>query len=392
MSVMESEMHKKAEAWLTAHAQEIIDLTVGVCEVPAPPFGEQDRARHVCELFANLGEAEVDSCGNAICIYQEPQPGQSALVVSAHLDTVFPPGTDVRVKPGTGCKAGRLHAPGIGDNSVCVAIMVAVMKALRAQGYCPPCGLAFAANVGEEGLGDLRGMKHLFDAGLASRWPLGAALVYDGDLGFLCNQGIISRRLEIVYTGPGGHSWGDYGKPSALHAAGRAVATIDAITVPTNPRTTFNVGVIEGGVSINAIAAHTRLLVDMRSEDSAALSQLEQQVRSAAQAALAGHTELAVNISVVGDRPGGLLAPEHPYLQAMAATLAAKNLEQRWTSASTDANVPLSRGIPAVTVGLTVGGRAHTLEEYVEESSILPGAHHALVMLLTAVAYVNGVS
>ncbi len=383
-----SDVLRAGAEWLAVHLDEILTATAGICEVPAPPFAEQARAAYVADLFTRAGvQTHLDGCGNVVGVYQEPAPGQRGLLVTAHLDTVFPAGTDVTVKK----TPGRWSAPGINDNSVSVAIIAGLIALLRARGYQPPCGLAFAATVGEDGLGDLRGMKYLFDTGLAARWPVGAVLVFDGELGCICHRGVASRRLDIVYTGPGGHSWGDFGRPSATHAAGRAIAAIDGIEVPAQPRTTFNIGVIAGGVSVNAIAARARLLVDMRSEETGALQKLESEVRSAARAAVAGREQLAVTMDLVGDRPGGTLPLDHPYLAGILAACRAGSLEARLVAASTDANIPLSRNVPAVTAGLVSGGGTHSLAECIETESVLPGARHGLALLLAALEYVDGI-
>jgi len=372
-------------AWLEKRSQQIIDDTVSICEIPAPPFAEQARAAYVAKLMAGAGEVSIDECGNVICISRYPQPGQMTLLISAHLDTVFPLETDVTVRRSEGC----LYAPGISDNSASVAIAINLARLICDLKSQLNCGLAFVANVGEEGLGDLRGMKHLFGAGLAAKWPVGAALIFDGALGSIATCGVASRRLEVVFNGAGGHSWGDFGEASAIHALGRAIAAIDAITVPVKPRTTYNIGVVDGGVSVNAIAEEARMLVDMRSEDAEVLNQLEAKVQEAIIAAVSSHTQLRVSITVVGDRPGGQLPSNHPLLEAVLGVYRSSHIDVSLLSSSTDANVPLSLGVPAMAVGLIVGGRTHTHQEYLQENSILLGARHGLALILAAEQYIS---
>jgi len=376
--------YRSIAAKLQAMHQELTDCTIGITQTPAPPFAEGERAQLVARLYTECGaQTHLDDCGNVIAVYRAPDPGEQTLLVTAHIDTVFPAGTPVQVRR----EDGRLHAPGIGDNSASVAILAALIKAMRAEHYQPPCGLVFVANVGEEGLGDLRGMKYLFDSGFVDAWRVGAVIAFDGKIGFVCSQGVTRRRLEMGFTGPGGHSWNDFGIPSAVHAAGRAIANIDAIKVPVNPRTTYTVGMVNGGVSVNSIAGYARILIDMRSEDADALARLEEQVRSAGRAAVAGYNKLSTAVTVVGDRPGGWLPSDHPLVASAITLLNLKGLAVRWITASTDANVPLSRGVPAVTVGLVKYDRAHTTEECLEEASLVPGACHALAVLLSGLIY-----
>lgn len=386
--------YRAGAAYLDGHAGVLLEDAIAVCQVPAPPFGEGARAEFVAARLRELGfeRVDVDAEGNVVCVYREPVAGEPALLVTAHLDTVFPPGTDVTVRR----EGNRLLAPGISDNSASVALLVHLAAALRAAGYEPPHGLAFVANVGEEGLGDLRGMKHLFAEGLAARWRVGAVLVLDGPLGLISHRGIASRRLEVVYEGPGGHSWSDFGQPSAVHALGRAINALDALPLPSNPRTTLNVGLIEGGTAVNAIAERARMVVDLRSEDPAVLTAVEQRVRAAVARAGGGLRSstgsLSVSTRVVGDRPGGGIPEDHPLVQRVVAVTRAFRLKPRCIASSTDANVPLARGIPAVAVGTKQGGGAHTLGEYLVLDSLLPGARYALAVLLSCSEWLAGQS
>ena len=357
-----------------------IDTICAVCEVPAPPFGEADRARFVADRFREAGfdQTTIDEVGNVVVPYPGRAPGRDALVVSAHLDTVFPEGTDVKVRR----RHGRLLAPGIGDNSASVAALLFLAEGLRKSGWQPPHDLIFLANVGEEGLGDLRGMKHYFRKGAAARRRTRAVLVLDGPLGMISHRGVGSRRLAVSYRGPGGHSWGDFGRPSAVHALGRALAALDALgsSLPASPRTTLNVGMVSGGTAVNAIAEQASMIVDLRSEAAENLRELEARVRRCVEDALV--PRLTVDIEVVGDRPMGGIPEDHPLVRLAVAAGQAAGLEMRCVASSTDANLPLSLGIPAVAVGTKRGAGAHTLGEYVEVDSLLPGFAYAASVLL----------
>lgn len=380
-------IHRQGRDWFERRVPEMLEQTARICEIEAPTFAEQARAAYVASVLQELpkGTTSTDECGNVVCVYQEPQAGQGSLLVTAHLDTVFPAGTDVRVRR----EGDHWYAPGIRDNSTSVSTMIELGRFLGEIGYCPGHGLAFVANVGEEGLGNLLGMKHLFDKGLASRWPVSAVLVLDGDLRNVCYQGVTSRRLEVTINGDGGHSWYDYGRPSAVHALGRAIAKIDACRPPRTPRTTLNVGVVEGGVSVNSIAAQARMWVDMRSEATEALAEVDKAVRQAVLQAMAGE-QLRAAIEVVGERPGGSLSRQHPLVKTLDAACAAMDVQVNPMWASTDANVPLSMGIPAICIGVASGGSLHTLKEYLDISSVLPGARYALGVLLAFSQWIEG--
>ncbi|MGI6081857.1 MAG: M20/M25/M40 family metallo-hydrolase [Limnochordia bacterium] len=377
--VIDWQIHKQGAVWFEERIDEILEQIVKICEIEAPTFAEQARADYVARVMQGLprGTTTIDDCGNVLHVFREPEAGQGSLLVSAHLDTVFPAGTDVRVRR----EGERWYAPGIRDNSASVALMIELARFLGEIDYRPRHGLAFVANVGEEGLGNLKGMKYLFDEGLASHWPVGAALVLDGTLGKICYQGVTSRRFEVTITCDGGHSWYNYGRPSAVHALGRSIARIDALRLPTKPRTTLNVGVIEGGVSVNSIAGRARMLIDMRSQESQALDAVDRAVREAIVQATSDD-DVHVEIKVVGERPGGSLPEDHPLVRTHAETAAALGVEVNPSWASTDANVPLSKGIPAICIGVARGGALHSPDEYLDTTSVLPGLRYALGALL----------
>ncbi len=371
----------RAIAHLEAQLAETIEDIVSICEIPAPTFRERRRAMELARRLNALGLSDVhlDGVGNVIGRYPLRASGSrnGALVVSAHLDTVFPDETPIKVRR-TG---DRLEGPGVGDNSTSLAVLVRVVAALLAAGWESPVDLVVLANVGEEGLGDLRGMKGFFDGYAAeNRLNVRGCLVLDGPLGNLSNRGIGSRRLDVTFTGPGGHSWKDFGTPSAIHALGRAIAVVADLTVPRRPKTTYNVGLVRGGTSVNTIAAEAGMVVDLRSEQEEALDRLEARVRRAVSAAAGEGT--GVRIEVVGDRPIGAIPDQHPLVQAARDAARGLGLALRCGSSSTDANVPLSRGIPACALGVYRGGGAHTRQEYVLTGSLPDGMKLALLTLV----------
>ncbi|HAI21366.1 MAG TPA: peptidase M20, partial [Clostridiales bacterium UBA8153] len=288
------------------------------------------------------------------------------VMLAAHLDTVFEGLTQIQVRR-TGDK---LYAPGVRDNSAAVAALIVLARILVATGVRTRRPLVLAGTVGEEGLGDLRGMRALMDTwGDRLQYVIGV----DGALGGIVNYGIGSRRLEVTTRARGGHSWGDFGAPSAVHAMGKMIAAIGDIAVPLDPKTTFNVGKIQGGTSVNSIAAHCVMQVDMRSVDADHLRRLEEEVRSRlASAAAAEPVELEV--VVVGDRPSGSIAPDHELVRLVTAVQGRLGIPSRLSASSTDANIPLSRGIPAVTIGVTTGADNHAPTEHADIPPMVTGA------------------
>lgn len=350
---------------LEANLPRVLDDAVAICEVPAPTFQERRRAEHVARRMRELGlgAPRIDAMSNVVCELPGA-PEQPAVVVLAHIDTVFEPDTPIAVRR----DGDRLYGPGIGDNSMAVAAMLWLGHAL--QGLPGRGTLVLAGNVGEEGLGDLCGAKAVYEQykGRAQAW-----VALEGAMsGEAVNLGIPSRRLQIVYRGPGGHSWRDFGRPSAIHALGRLVDQIGQVHVPASPKTTFNVGTIAGGRSVNTIAPDASLLLDMRSEDGAALAALERQVRALVDA-VADAAGVKAGVEVVGDRPGGRLEAGHWLAGLVEEAAAAAGARFRWKSASTDGNVPLSHGAPAVTLGVGKGENLHSVDEVLDVSVALQG-------------------
>jgi tripeptide aminopeptidase len=352
---------------------------IRICEVEAPPFQEAKRAQMYAEMMRDVGlnNVRIDAEGNVI----GERPGSSPrpnVVISAHLDTVFPKGTNVTVKR----QGYLLRGPGIRDNCRGLADLIGVARALSKTGVSTPGTITFVGTVGEEGLGDLRGVKRLFNETLKDKIDRFVAI--DGDGLGITHIAIGSVRFRVTFKGPGGHSFGSFGTVNAVHALGRAIARIGDFQVPNTPRTTFNVGRIGGGTSINAIADEAWMEVDLRSGDAPALRALEKQFRQAVQEAVAEenmrwHSQaLTVSIETVGMRPAGRVPPTAPIVQAAIAVSKALNLPLSFAEGSTDANLPLSLGIPALTID--TGGRAegaHTENETYDATDAWKGTKHA---------------
>jgi tripeptide aminopeptidase len=362
-------------------APAVAALARKICAIPAPTFHEAERAAFVADQFRARHLAPLgDPAGNVTARRVGARSG-GTILFAAHTDTVFPLGTDLTVRESN----GLLHGPGIGDNSLAVASLLLLPRVLDEAGLRTRADLLLCANTGEEGLGDLRGIKQaMADYGS----ELGAVVAMEGlNLGRVTHQAVGSRRLRITVEGPGGHSWGAFGNPSAIHVLGEIIASIARLPVPREPKTTFNVGQIEGGVSVNTIAPRASLVLDLRSIDMAALETLVGQVDQIARGAQRG--EIRVASEVIGDRPAGRLAADAPLMLATLAALRELGIEPTLDASNTDANVPLALGIPAVCIGLTRGGHAHRLDEYIELAPIGRGMQQ-LVLLVAALAGVVG--
>ncbi len=331
-----------------------------IAETPAPTFQEGARAELIAQLWRELGvRPEVDEVGNVVARLG-PQEGR-ALVLASHLDTVFSEGTDLTVRAGR----GRWSGPGLGDNSASLAVLTALLRDLDSGSLTRPLWLV--ANVGEEGLGDLRGAKHLL---AEHAGEVGAFVAVDGYLGLAVTRAVGVRRLRATFSGPGGHSWGDQG-PSALHALGLAITALYSLPLPNSPRTTLNVGEARGGTSVNSIAAQAGLLLDLRSLDAGALEALEQQARAALEGA-ARSAGVEVALELVGDRPGGDLQGD-ALLRLARRAAESVGAEVRTAASSTDANAAVPHGIPALALGVYKGGNAHREDEWVTPDSLETG-------------------
>jgi tripeptide aminopeptidase len=355
---------------LATLASRTLDLAVFIQQIAAPTGQEQARAEFVRSRFVEEGlvDVQIDSAGNVLARMPALRSTQAAerppLVVSAHLDTVFPLSVDLNVER----EPERILGPGIGDNSLGVAALFTLVWSLREQNILLPGDLWLAANVGEEGLGNLRGIKAVvdrFDVPLRSKGSRALAyIILEGmALGQVYTRGLGVRRYRITVQTAGGHSWIDYGKPSAIHELTGVSSQLAALEMPRTPRTTLNIGIISGGSSVNTIAAEAMLELDLRSESAEALALLAEQVEKIVHSI--ERTGVTVVLETIGERPAGEIAAEHPLVRLAQECLRAEAIEPRLNIGSTDANWPLSLGLPAVTIGLTSGGRAHTVHEFI---------------------------
>lgn len=359
-------------------AQWTLEQGLTIQHIPAPTFEEAARAEYIADQFRQLGLIEIttDDKLNVYGLLKRGSQPQRALMITAHLDTVFAADTPLNTRQ----DGNVIYGPGLGDNSLGVAGMLALAKTLAERSDFAGCDVWFVATTGEEGLGDLSGMKAAF-ARLGGQ--VRAVINLEGmALGHVYCAGIAVRRLHITARTSGGHSWLHFGKPSAIHGIMTLGARIAALETPQSPRTTFNIGMIDGGTTINAIAAEASLWLDLRSEDSKALAALENAVR--VEIKRLASEELHFEVEVVGDRPAGRISSNHPLIQTALAALSQINIRGSLESGSTDANIPLAHGCPAVTVGVSRGGNAHRLDEYIEVAPITAGLRQLILLTLGA--------
>jgi tripeptide aminopeptidase len=338
----------------------LLDLAIQIQQIPAPTFSEGARAEFVRGLFVkeNLKDVSMDPLGNVFGRLPGRQKKTRPLIITAHLDTVFPAGVNLQFKQ----EAGRIVAPGIGDNSLGVAALFGVLWSLRERKIELSHDVWFVANVGEEGLGDLRGMRSVverFDSKIIGY------LVLEGlALGHVYHRAIGVRRYRITAKTAGGHSWADYGQPSAVHELAGLVTQLTSIRLPREPRTTMNVGTFGGGTGVNVLASEAKCELDLRSEDPKALSKLIYQVEKLLKDA--DREGVRIMAEIIGERPAGEIPADHPLVQLAVKCVREQGVDAVLTIGSTDANVPLSLGIPAVVMGISTGGGAHTTHEYVD--------------------------
>jgi acetylornithine deacetylase/succinyl-diaminopimelate desuccinylase-like protein len=336
----------------------VIELAIQIQQIPAPTFHEQKRAEFILGLFSREGLKDVcmDETGSVFARLVGQGRGKS-LIVSAHMDTVFPLDTDLRVTRGS----ELIHGPGLGDNSLGVAALFGLIWALRERKIELDGDVWFVANVCEEGLGDLRGMKAVVDRFGAD---VLAYLVLEGlALGHVYHRAVGVKRYRVTARTSGGHSWSDYGQPSAVHEISKLVVNLASLNLPNQPRTTMNVGKISGGTSVNVIASEATFDLDLRSEGQESLAELV----SAAEKIIrnANKPGVSMEAEVIGQRPAGQMSAHHPLVKLAEECLREQGLEPALISGSTDANVPLSKGFPAIVLGVTTGGGAHTTREYI---------------------------
>lgn len=396
----------RAFHWLHIHQLQLRRWQLEILRIPAPPFGERARAEWFLQQFHALGltNPHLDKAGNALAEFptEDPQAasGNSPLILlSAHLDTVFPtetPGEPIELET-------RIVAPGACDNAAGLSGLLGLAAALRHAGHIPAVPILFAANVGEEGEGDLRGMRHLFTASPYASRIAAAIALEGGGSSAVVTRALASRRFRVTVTGPGGHSWIDAGAANPILVLARALLALESLDLPNGePRTTLNVGQISGGTSINSIPESATALIDLRSTDTARLQDAELAMRDTL-----GHWVLhapapqrdgmngispptpdrspTLTIETIGDRPGGALPASSPLLATLRAVDRHLNLRTEPGLGSTDANIPLSRGIPAIAIGAGgLGGGIHTLQEWYDPTGRTTALRRILLTLLDA--------
>jgi tripeptide aminopeptidase len=357
----------------------LIQQALSICRIPSPTFAEEKRACYIAERLGAFGlqQIEIDEVHNVTAVLPGTGGGPTLMTVS-HIDTVFPAGTDVEPK----WDGQYWRAPGIRDNSASDAVNLLLPEMLRRRGIRLAGDLILAFSVGEEGLGNLRGIRALMER---YRDKVSAVIAVDGNLGAITHIGISVRRLEVVVNTEGGHSWADAGKPSAIHILARMAAGISGIALASNPKTALNIGTIGGGTSVNAIAQTARFSLDLRSVDHAIVADMESKVRRII-SDLSGEDGVDVAVNVIGDRPGGMIPSTHPLVAAIMASYREVGVASALKAGSTDANIPLSLGIPAASMGVSIGGKTHTLQEYLDPKSLAVGAD-ALIRMLVSIQH-----
>lgn len=366
---------------ITKDLPNLIEDIISICEIPAPSFHEQNRAKFLHTKLTKLGLITIiDSYTNVIARYPGKKSG-AKLAICAHIDTVFSD-RSITVKK----SRDKLSAPGIGDNSTSVAGMIFIIQSWLKWKYTPPFDILFVGNSCEEGLGDLRGIRGFLDN--YAKEPLKAMIALDGTLGFVIHGGIGSRRLKVTIKSQGGHSWGDFGKLSAIHILGQCIADISNLKVPKNPRTTYNVGMIEGGTSVNTIAEYSSMLIDIRSMKVGNLRKLENEIRSIINKRCDG-SQIQSEIQVVGDRPSGNIPETHPLVQLVKASANHYHINPTLGVSSTDANIPLSRNIPALAFGCYTGADAHRSSECIFPSSLEKGIPFSNLAFLSVIQWID---
>jgi acetylornithine deacetylase/succinyl-diaminopimelate desuccinylase-like protein len=384
---------RSAFAWLRAQEAQFARWQLDVARIPSPPFGEAARATWLANKFRELGLDDVhnDDVGNVFGIH--PGLGRNYIALSAHMDTVFPAGTPLNIRQ----QGNRLYGPGVSDNGAGLTALLAIAALLRSVRIRHALPFLFIANVGEEGEGDLRGMRHIFSS---ARWKdsITYNLVLDGaGSDTVVAEALGSRRFEVIVRGPGGHSWSDFGVPNPILVLARAIQTFAQTPVPSSPKTTFNIGVIRGGTSVNSIPESASMRVDLRSTSMAEMERLEVAMRVALDDAVEQESKtpetravsqrrtsgVSSEIVVIGNRPAGELIPNARILQVIRAVDAHLANVAQVQRASTDANIPLSLGREAIAIGGGgTGGGAHTLQEWFDCNGRELGLKRILLTLL----------
>jgi acetylornithine deacetylase/succinyl-diaminopimelate desuccinylase-like protein len=390
--VLASTPFAAASAFIDRTHDRLVEDIVRITEIPAPPFKEAARGRAFADMLrqAGLPNVETDAEGNVMGL-RKGAGGGPLVAIAAHLDTVFPEGTDVTVKR----QGTRLSAPGIGDDSRSLAILLALIRALDATSIRTTSDILFIADVGEEGPGDLRGMRYLFEKGpYKGRIKSFISIDGSGPGNDITTGGVGSKRYRAAFKGPGGHSYGAFGLVSPAFAMGGAIVKLSHLAVPRAPKTTFNVGVLGGGTSVNSIPFESWMELDLRSESPDELKRLDDSVRTLMKQAVEDENaarstsqgSITLDMRLIGDRPSGETPRSAPLAQAVATVVAGLGMTPRFQFSSTDANIPMSLGIPAVTLDSGgEGGRAHALDEWIDvaKPASMTGIRVVLATLLT---------
>lgn len=384
---------EQALRFFETNAAAITEEHIRICSIPATPFAEQQRAEYLAERFRqlDLNDVTIDEEGNSLGLFKG-RSSSRLIIVSAHLDTVFAEGTDFTVRR----ERDRLLAPGIADDGCGLVALIAIVQALRAAQIKLDGSILFVGTVGEEGEGNLRGVRHLLTRGSWSRRKIDAFLSFDGPgVDRITHRALGSRRYRVEFTGTGGHSWGDFGLPNPVHAIGRAISRLAAYPVPKDPRTTFNVGSIAGGTSVNAIPSQATMEVDLRSAGDAELRRLDAFFRRAMKEAAEeenavrrpGDPPLKLHVEMIGERPSGETPANSPLVKLALETTKLLGVEPRLDQSSTDSNLPISLGIPAITLGAGgTSGASHTLAEWYDPRERDKGLKRGLLVILGLVS------
>lgn len=385
----------RALRFFETNAGKITEEQIRICSVPASPFGEQERAEYLRQKFSELRltDVEIDAEGNCLGLISGASL-KPLVVVSAHLDTVFSKDADFTVVK----RDHKLFAPGIADDGCGLAALIALAHVIQNEQIPIEGSLLFVGTVGEEGEGNLRGVRHLLTNG---RWAsqVDAFLSFDGPgLDRITNRALGSRRYRVEFTGPGGHSWGDFGLPNPVHALGRAISRLAGYPAPKDPRTTFNVGRIEGGTGVNSIPSKAQMEVDLRSTAESELQRLDAFFRRAMRDAAdeengnrrAGNQMLQLKLELIGERPMGETPSDSPLVELALEATRILGVEPRLDQSSTDSNLPISLGIPAITLGAGgASGCSHTLDEWYDPRDRDKGLKRGLLVVLGAVGLGN---
>jgi tripeptide aminopeptidase len=390
--VLGNSRFKAAVEFLANDHDRITNETIQITEIEAPPFKEKKRAEAYLQMLKQhgLSNVEMDTEGNVMGL-RKGTAGGSIIAIASHLDTVFPEGTDVKVKR----QSNRLLAPGIGDNSRSLAVLLGLIRAMDAARIQTRNDILFIGNVGEEGPGDLRGMKYLFQKGpYKDRIKMFISMDGAGNGSQITNGALGSKRYRVTFKGPGGHSYDSFGLVNPAYALAKAMDKLSKIQVPSNPKTTFNVGLIGGGTSVNSIPFESWMEVDIRSESSLELAKTAETFIGLMHEAVAEenkvrHTlptgKIDLEMKIIGDRPSGTTSVGSTIVQTASAAIRAFGLQPLYLVGSTDSNIPISMKIPAITIDSGgEGGRGHALDEWIniQNESSLRGINIALALLL----------